>query len=326
MAVEVVGWHLVLQLWLITLLLIELGTYSWLVGRLTERGISGVVIIATVLALAVLWRAAHASTSFIVASVLRMRDGRHEASGTALTALWGEFCARLISYNVSQPFASVVMGREPTGASTGTPVLLVHGYFSNRGLWSRFRQRLRETGVGPIFTIDLEPPFGTIDHFAQTLHRRIEDICRQTQSDNLTLIAHSMGGLVTRAYMVVHGTARIDSLITLGSPHHGTALGAFGVGRGAQQLRRDSEWLSMLEDMESASDQPRPPTLSIYTRNDDLVYPPESAELAWARNVAVRGVGHVALLFSAEVFALVQDYLTNRDGLFQAKSAENARQ
>ena len=59
-------------------------------------------------------------------------------------------------------------------------------------------------------------------------------------------------------------------------------------------------WLEMLADMEAAN-PPEIPTLSIYTLNDDLVYPPESSVLEWAENVPVSAIGHVALLFSEPV-------------------------
>lgn len=320
------GPDLVLQGWLITLLTVELWLYAWLALRLAERGWAGWAIALLLLAIAFAWRASHALASFLAASVFRFRDGRREVAGSALAALWSEFCARSVSFNWSQPFANVVMGRDPAGPMAGTPILLVHGYASNRGMWVRFRQRLLAAHMGPIYSLNLEPLFAGIDEFATQLHKRIEDVCQESGAPQVVVIAHSMGGIVTRAYMVTHGADRVAALITLGSPHQGTRMAALGIGRSADQMRAGGAWLSMLKDKESAAEYAKPPTLSIYTKNDDLSYPPESAELAWAKNVSVAGVGHVGLLFSAEVFALVQEYLTNRDGLFQVKSAVNARQ
>jgi triacylglycerol esterase/lipase EstA (alpha/beta hydrolase family) len=246
-----------------------------------------------------------------------------------MAALWGEFCTRLISYNWSQPFAGSVMGRDPVGKSDGTPILLVHGYFSNRGMWVRFRERLVRDGFGPIYTIDLGPPFGGIDHFAAQLAKRIEDVCTETGASQITVVAHSMGGLVTRSYMAERAAQglppRIHLLITLGSPHHGTQLAAFGLGRAVQQMREKSVWLEGLVRQENASTA-RPETVSIFTRNDDLIYPPESSELAWAENIAVDGVGHVGLLYSEPVFQIVKEQLTSKGGRFEPEMPENARQ
>ena len=320
------GADLVLQGWLITLLTVELWLYAWLGLRLAERGWAGWAILLLLLTIAFAWRASHALASFLAASVFRFRDGRYEIAGSAMAAVRSEFYARLVSFNWSQPFANYVMGPDPAGAKSGTPILLVHGYASNRGMWVRFRQRLLAAHMGQVYSLNLEPMFASIDEFAAQLHKRIEEVCHESGAAQVVVIAHSMGGIVTRAYMVTHGAGRVAAFVTLGSPHQGTRMAALGIGRCVDQMRARGAWLSTLEDMESASAGATPPTLSVYTKNDDLAYPPESAELAWASNVAVTGVGHVGLLFSAEVFALVQEYLTNRDGLFQANSAGNARE
>ena len=68
----------------------------------------------------------------------------------------------------------------------------------------------------------------------------------------------------------------------------------------AKQMQYQGAWLETLADMEAAN-PPGIPTLSIYTLNDDLVYPPESGVLAWAENVPVSAVGHVGLMFSEPV-------------------------
>ena len=314
------------QGWLIALLTAEMWLYAWLGLRLAERGFALWAILFLLIAIAFAWRASHALGSFLAASVLRYRDGRREIAGSAAAALRSEFSARLVSFNWSQPFANFVMGQDPAGPMAGTPIVLVHGYASNRGMWVRFRQRLLAAHMGPVYSLNLEPLFAGIDEFATQLHKRIEGLCHESGATQVVVIAHSMGGIVTRAYMATHGAGRVAALVTLGSPHQGTRMAALGIGRAADQMRAGGAWLSTLKDKESAAEYALPPTLSIYTTNDDLAYPPESAELAWAENVAVSGVGHVGLLFSAEVFALVKQYLTNRDGLFQAKSSENARQ
>jgi triacylglycerol esterase/lipase EstA (alpha/beta hydrolase family) len=279
-----------------------------------------------VLTAALAWRASHALGSFFVAAVMRGRDGRREVAGTTWQALVSEFRARLVSFNWSQPFAHIVMRPEPAGHGSAVPILLVHGYFSNHGMWVRFRQRLVNSHLGPVFTINLEPPMASIDDLVEQLQLRIAQIAEETGEDRLHIIAHSMGGLVVRAYLSAVARAdQIVSFITLGSPHHGSALAAFGLGRCVKQIRPGSTWLTSLAAREARLN-PKPSTLSIYTCNDDLVYPPESAVLPWAENIAVRGIGHVGLLFSEDVFEIVKKRITSIDGNLQVKSAENARQ
>jgi triacylglycerol esterase/lipase EstA (alpha/beta hydrolase family) len=304
MGFEVVGSVLMLKSLLRTLLTIELLLYVWAGGHLLQVGVDGLTTVAVMVLMAMLWRLSHALGSYLVAAAMRWRDGRVLPLGNSLAALASELKARVISYNWSQAFDGLALGGDPAGPATGMPVLLVHGYFSNRGMWWRFRQQLVAADVGPVYTITLEPLMGSIDTMAERLATRITDICRETGRDQLVLVAHSMGGLVTRAYMAREGDLRIARFITLGSPHHGTQIASLGLGECARQMRYESEWLSMLEDMEAAS-PPQMPALSIYTLSDDLVYPPESSVLAWAESVPVSAIGHVALLYSPSVAARV---------------------
>ena len=282
------------------LLVMEILFYVWLGGHLAHRGFGVGAIVATILLAALLWRISHALTSYMVAVFLRARDRRSLPLGNSLTALASELCARFISYNWSQAFVHWALGNDPVGAGNGVPILLVHGFFSNRGMWVSFRQRLAAANLGPVYTVSLEPLNGSIDAMATSLEKRIEEIVGATGNEKIIVVAHSMGGLVTRAYMAQVGADHVARFITLGAPHHGSRIAALGLFECADQMRYQSPWIEMLEDMEAAR-PPDVPTLSIYTQNDDLVYPPESSVLEWAENVPVSAVGHVALMFSEAV-------------------------
>ena len=294
------------------LLLTEIIFYGWLSYALNARGASAGAIAAGVLLIAIAWRMSHALVSFIFTSGLRWRDSRSLPWGNSMAALANELAARFICFNWSQPFESLALGPDPCGRKDGVPVLLVHGFVCNRGLWVKFRKRLAAAGLGPIYTISLTPLFGSIDALVPKLNARIEAICAETGASKVMIVAHSMGGLVARAYLAregaTSGSSRIASLVTLGSPHHGTELGRLGFGLNTGQMRDQSAWLRTLEAAEAAS-VGRPATLSIYTLNDDLVYPAESSVLAWAENVPVSAVGHMGLVFSEPVALRVIQHL-----------------
>ena len=305
-----------LQHWLRILLGAELGGYLVLGWWMHSRGEGALAIGGAIVLIGALWRLSHATCSFVLASLMRWREGRRQPAGTAWAAWFGEFSARLISFNWSQPFSDFVMGPDPVVPGRGIPILLVHGYVSNRGMWCRFRQRMHAAGIGPVFTVDLEPPFESIEIFAAQLAKRIDDVCEATGAAKVFVIAHSMGGLVTRAYIRRYGQQRgrqrIGWFISLGSPHHGSALAAFGLGACAREIRQQSAWLNELEQAEAVSALPSSPSWSIYSTNDDLVYPPETSRLHWANNVPVDGVGHVGLLFSSDVFLIVESILKDK--------------
>ncbi len=299
---------LMLQALLLALLMAELLLYVWLCLFLGGRHSNVLEIAATLLLIAIAWRLSHALASFTVTSALRWCDRRVLPWSNNLAALGSEVAARFVCFNWSQPFQNLAVGADPIGATNGVPILLVHGYVCNRGLWGALRQTLAAAGLGPIYADTFTPLFGGIDVFAAKLDARIEAICIETGADKVMIVAHSMGGLAVRAYMAQTAqtaVSRIAKLVTLGSPHHGSQVARLGIGMNAGQMCEQSEWLQMLESREAADAigglRKRPATLSIYTLNDDLVYPPESSVLEWAENVAVSAVGHIGLVFSAPV-------------------------
>jgi pimeloyl-ACP methyl ester carboxylesterase len=72
-----------------------------------------------------------------------------------------------------------------------------------------------------------------IEYYAKELNDAINVILQCTGSDKVTIVAHSMGGLVARNYINMYSSDKVDKLITLGTPHYGatisyTSLGGLG--------------------------------------------------------------------------------------------------
>ena len=195
--------------------------------------------------------------------------------------------------------------------SRHVPVLLVHGYGCNSGFWARFtpmldRARISHAGV------DLEPVAAGIDDYVPLIEAAVAALCAATGAPRVAIVAHSMGGLAARAWLRTHGDARLARLITLGTPHHGTALARFGPGANAVQMRRGSAWLRDLAAFETTATRGR--IVSIYTHHDNIVAPQDSGHLAGARNIALAGVGHVALGSNRRVLAEVLRQLPELHG------------
>jgi triacylglycerol esterase/lipase EstA (alpha/beta hydrolase family) len=152
-------------------------------------------------------------------------------------------------------------------------------------------------------TVDLEPVAGDIDGYVPLVEQAVRELQAATGAHKVAIVAHSMGGLVARAWMRAHGTAAVARVITLGTPHHGTALARFGLGQNAFQMRDNSAWLRALAQDED--DAARALLTSIYTHHDNIVSPRESSRLDGARNLAFGGIGHVALGSNPRVLAAV---------------------
>ena len=193
--------------------------------------------------------------------------------------------------------------RDPAPAPARLPVILVHGVMVNDGVWFTIRRYLARHDVSAVYSINYGPPYGDIEHFAERLGAKIESVCAATGAGRVLLACHSMGGLVARAYVRQRGPARIERIVTIGTPHHGSMFARGLIGRCLAQMRPGNAWLAELNRDES---EPSPvPITSIWSRHDSLVAPQASSELACAENVALVGVGHNALLGDREVCDIV---------------------
>lgn len=71
---------------------------------------------------------------------------------------------------------------------------------------------------------------------ARQLEPYVADIRRQHTGETLYLVGYSAGGVVGRLYMVQHPQTRVGALITIGSPHLGTASAEAGLLAGQSPL------------------------------------------------------------------------------------------
>jgi triacylglycerol esterase/lipase EstA (alpha/beta hydrolase family) len=204
----------------------------------------------------------------------------------------GEVAAVALSWPLMVAHRLLIV--DPVAAPARLPLLLVHGVAVNDGVWFALRRDLARRGLGPVYTINYGPPLASIEHFATQLASRIDTIRAATGAQRVVLIAHSMGGLVSRAYLRRFGAARIAQLVTIGTPHHGSTLAWTFAGRCLAQMRPGSRWLVEINLAES--EPPPVPITSIWSRHDSMVAPQSSAELASAMNIALAGIGHNALL------------------------------
>ncbi len=222
-----------------------------------------------------------------------------------------EFLASLLVSSWSMPFRGFAASRA-SASHTGLPVLLVHGYACNSGYWTGMRRALLAAGVEHR-AIDLEPMNASIDTYAAQLATAIEQLCHDTGKQQVIIVAHSMGGLATRAYVRAQGAARMAAAITLGTPHHGSGLSQFAPGLNCRQMgwigRRNvgqpSHWLLDLAAQEDSALRAR--FVSIYSHQDNIVSPQTSSHFDDAKNIEVHGIGHVKLGRDARIIALVMD-------------------
>lgn len=217
-----------------------------------------------------------------------------------------------IAWSVPRMILYRVLLRDPRPAPATAPVLLLHGVLCNAGVWLPIVRHLAACGIGPVYTLSYGPPLASIDRFADQASDRIDAILAATGAKQVIIVGHSMGGLVARACARRHRSERIRRIITLGTPHHGSVLAYLFFGVSLTQLRPRSEWLTALGDRRLPSD---PPITSIWSWHDSMVAPQTSSVLDGARNEALVGIGHNALLGDVNLMRqLAREIVETSDG------------
>jgi len=213
-----------------------------------------------------------------------------------LRLLWREY--RALASAAPRMMLYGLLVRDPAPARVETPVLLLHGVLCNAGVWVKMARYLARCGVGGIYRLSYGPPLASIDGFADQLADKIDAIGRSTGAKTVMVVAHSMGGLVVRAYIRKYGTAKLARVLTIGAPHHGSMHAWLFFGTSLAQLRPGNEWLAMLNRERL---DPALRFVSLWSWHDSMVAPQTSSELPGAVDVTTIGIGHNALLGDHEV-------------------------
>lgn len=230
----------------------------------------------------------------------------------ALRLFGTEFFSSMLSSHWTMAFCA--FDKRIADDPTGLPVLLIHGYGCNSGYWHSLSRTLQTERITH-YAVNLEPVFADIDDYAPLIDHALSQLCRETGQGKAVIVAHSMGGLVARAYLRKYGAARVARIITLGTPHRGTGLANFGTGLNSRQMEwrvntgqgKASDWLEALE----ASETPalRALFVSVYSHHDNIISPQTSSHLDGAENIELSGIGHVSLAMNAAVQKIVVEQI-----------------
>lgn len=221
--------------------------------------------------------------------------------GQLLRALCGDALALEVELGrmALEPCRASADSVSAAGAISPHPVLLVHGIGCSRAVWRPLLARLRAAGVGPVRAVSLEPLFADIEAYAADLLPELEVLASRAAGRTITIVAHSMGGLVARAALRKARPGLIGQIITLGAPHHGSALACCFRWPSARQMCPGSSWLTELNACQEG--RLDIPVTTLYSLDDNYVVPASSARLRGARALELQGLGHLSLLLSKRV-------------------------
>jgi len=199
--------------------------------------------------------------------------------------------------------------------AAGTPIIMVHGVIDNHSIFTVLRRGLSRRGFGRVISLNYSPLTDDVRRVARRLEMLVESVCRETGYERVHIVGHSMGGLIARYYVQrLGGDSRVHTLVTLGSPHNGSAYAKYVPHTLARQLRPNSELLCELQEPAVGC---RTRMIAIWSDLDQVIVPQRNARIVHpdlsSRNVFVRGVGHMSLPVDGRVVHEICTALSHLD-------------
>ncbi len=181
--------------------------------------------------------------------------------------------------------------------AAGTPIIMVHGVIDNHSIFTVLRRSLSRRGFGRVISLNYSPLTDDIRRVSRRLAMLVESVCRETGYERVHIVGHSMGGVIARHYVQsMGGDARVHTLVTMGSPHAGTAYAKVFPHSLARQLRPNSEFV---QELNKPAPGCRTRMIAIWSDLDQVIVPQRNARIVHpdlnSRNVFLRGVGHMSL-------------------------------
>lgn len=206
-----------------------------------------------------------------------------------------------------------------TAVAAPPPVVLLHGFIDNRSVFVLLRRALIRNGHDQghhrhrhLESLNYSPLTRDIRTAAGLLGRHVEEICARTGHHRVDIVGHSLGGLIARYYVQrLGGDRRVRTLVTLGTPHGGTAVApGAGVHPIVRQMRAGS---SVIEELRTPAPGCRTRFVSFWSELDQVMVPTQTACVDHpdldAVNVRVTGIGHLALPVHPTVAAAIREAL-----------------
>ncbi|WP_299532453.1 alpha/beta fold hydrolase [uncultured Streptomyces sp.] len=198
------------------------------------------------------------------------------------------------------------------GSDADRPVVLLHGFIDNRSVFVLLRRSLARHGRRHLESLNYAPLTCDIRTAAELLGRHVEEICSRTGQREIDIVGHSLGGLIARYYVQrLGGDRRVRVLVTLGTPHGGTAAApAASVHPIVRQMRGGS---ALIQELRLPARGCRTLFFSFWSEWDRVMVPVTTARVdhpdLLAQNVRVVGIGHLALPAHPAVAARIRQIL-----------------
>jgi triacylglycerol esterase/lipase EstA (alpha/beta hydrolase family) len=240
------------------------------------------------------------------------RDELAEESGGRTTiwilkGLMSSILSHIIIFS-SCPLAFVKRFWQPASGDSPSspPVILIHGLYHNASAWIFYKWWLRRAGYQRVYLFNYNSLKSTFWEISSQFDKWMAETALSFPGEAVLMVGHSLGGLLAKAYAGKKGEGQrpaVRVIVTLGSPHKGSRMVVFGMGRLAKSLTFGSTLIRELEEIRIPSGVS---CTAIYSPVDNMVLPAESLKAPpdWNEERTVP-ICHVSMLYHWATFKQV---------------------
>ncbi|MET9318768.1 triacylglycerol lipase [Streptomyces sp. NPDC003038] len=222
---------------------------------------------------------------------------------TLCLALWAPFPAHA---------ADRVTKAGSDQAPTRNPVVFVHGYNADPGVWGSLRENLLAAGYADseLFSWGYDSHQSVNEILAGRLGAYVEQVRQRTGAAKVDVVTHSFGSLVSRWYVKFGGgAATVDHWVSLAGPNRGTST-AWACALWDQACRDMTPGSYVVKNLNSGDETPGAVKYATFWSNcDEVVNPDDSVPLTGAANTPAGCLKHNDLLFDDATSAGVRAFL-----------------
>ncbi|MET0333961.1 MAG: hypothetical protein ABW190_06790 [Rhizobacter sp.] len=179
------------------------------------------------------------------------------------------------------------------------PIVFVHGYSGNSGNWSSMISRFTASGYpsNKLYGFNYNSLISSDTASGAQLASYVSSVRARHGGEKISIVAHSNGGLVSRAFRVFNGGSSVmRRFVTLGTPHLGTTSAYACVSPACYDMWPGSAFILRLAG--------RGCDRSLWSAVDGVIIPATNARCGNSTQVA--SVGHLSLLTNASVYNSVR--------------------
>jgi triacylglycerol lipase len=251
-----------------------------------------------------------------------MWTSRHGGERTTVSAAGAWLVAGALALSMGVPLVAQTTGDAPPPPSTPgvdaeaaaaselTPILLVPGWSDGAATMGPLEVLLREAGWpdSRVARVEFEDPVGSNRDHADELAAALYRLRERTGAVRVDVVAHSMGGLATRYFLQNGGGEAVRRVVFVATPHRGTWTAYLAWGEGGREMQPGSLFLMDLQAFRAVPSGVE--AITLRTKVDFHVLPPESATLVGIPDIEVCCPSHEGLLSHPDAFQAIRRFLT----------------